>query len=406
MKLITKNILFVLLLCCCFCCCLTAKTCWLYCPESQRNFSELECFLIDDGASKNCYARFSEYKNVSSVMIDLTSKVQDLFIDFDYILNLKIGAVQSHPDINQLRIEDIYTDIRLDLFDMLPGLTNLVLVGAKFQFFPYFSDSNPLLAHLRVYFSFTDPDSNNSILWEGRVSGLTQLKTLELYPRQFLNATDESFSGLTALTTLSLTEFHAHNPVATFSPLVKLDQLFYRDSELADISFLSQTPSLFGLTYLSFSNNKITHIPTNVFLNYTNLAYLDLNSNKITSLEKDCFKGLRKLETLRLDVNQLKELSTTAFGGLESLTFISLNTNPICHLSSKTFESLKQPDILELHDVPLCCDCNLKWMSKADFDIYSPYCASPPQYVNRSATDPDIYVNCPPESVREGILTL
>ena len=102
----------------------------------------------------------------------------------------------------------------------------------------------------------------------------------------------------------------------------------------------------------------------------------------------------------------MKELSTTAFEGLNSLTWINLNFNSICHLSSKTFESLNQLRELHLKDVPLCCDCDLQWMSKSNLSIYGSYCASPPQYVNKSATDPDIYVNCPPESEREGILTL
>ena len=409
MKLITESTLFVLLLCCCCCCCCCccvtgSDTCWVNCSESLTNLSKSECFLRDDGTSESCYVRISACENVT-LLIDLTSKVQTLYI-YNYIINLEIGAVRSHPEVTQLTIHLNYTYIYPDLFYLFPQLRYLDLYEVEFQFFPYFSDSNPLLESLSMNaFSNTNP-ANHSILRKGCVSGLSQLKTLLLFPDQFLNTTDDTFAGLTNLSNLQIYRFHVPNPVATFSPLVKLISLCYESSELADISFLSLTSSLFGLTYLKFHSNKITQIPTNVFLNYTNLTYIYLNYNEITTLEKDCFKGLSKLSYLNLDSNQLKDLSTTAFEGLDSLSWIDLSRNPICHLSSKTFEYHKQLCRLDLKDVPLCCDCDLQWMSKSNIPFYNPYCASPPQYVNKPATDPNIYIFCPPESAREGILTL
>ena len=409
MKLITESTLFVLLLCCCcFCCCRCcitgSATCWVNCSESLTNLSESECFLRDDGTSETCIVGISDCENVT-LLIDLTSTVQILSI-YNSISNLEIGAVRSHPEVNHLLIHLNYACIYPDLFYLFPELRYLDLYEVQFQFFPYFFDSNPLLATLSINaFSFTDP-ANYSILRKGCVSGLSQLKTLLLFPDQFTNTTDESFSGLTNLSNLQIYRFHVPNPVATFSPLVKLISLCYESSELTDISFLSLTPSLLGLTYLSIYNNIITHIPSNVFLNYTNLNYLYLNYNEIATLGKDCFKGLSELRAVNLDVNQLKDLCTTAFEGLDSLTTIYLSRNPICHLSSKTFESLKQICGLDLFDVPLCCDCDLQWMSKSNLTLYSPYCKTPSQYSGKSATDPSIYVNCPPESEREGILTL
>ena len=404
MKLIIESTLFVLLLwccCCCRCCITDSDTCWVDCPKSQILLSE--CFLKDDGTSETCDAKISNCENVS-LLIDLTPIVQALYI-YNSISNLEISTFRLHPDINLLRIEATY--IHHDLFYLLPKLSYLYLYEVKFEFFPYLSDSNPLLTHLSIHsFSFSYPERSNSILGKGYVSSLSQLNYLYLYSSQLITTTDESFSGLTALTSLDLGRFHASNPVATFSPLVKLKYLDFYSSEFADVSFLSLTPSLFGLTYLSLAHNKITHVPSNEFLNYTNLIYLYLYHNEIATLEEDCFKGLSKLVDLYLNDNQLKDLSTTVFEGLDSLSWIDLSRNSICHLSSKTFESLKQPDILELHDVPLCCDCDLQWMSKADFDIYSTSCASPPQYVNRSATDSSNYVNCIQEFAREVILTL
>ena len=400
MKLITESALFVLLLCCCCCCLRVNATCWVECLESQRNLSDSECFLKDDGTSHRCTVDISECKKVT-VFIDLTSTVQDLTIA-NSISSLKISAFRLHSEITSLHISKAF--INTVLFYLLPQLTNLSLWQVTF---PHFSYSNPLLTRLEVHsFSFTYPKMYKNILWKGRVSGLSQLNYLYLWPSQFSTTTDHSFSGLTALTFLYLGRFHIPKPVATFSPLVKLAWLMYPYSKLTDISFLSLTPSLFGLTYLSFEDNKITHIPTNVFLNYTNLIQLDLEHNEIITLEKDCFKGLIKLVNLHLNSNQLKELSTTVFRGLRSLTFINLSYNSISHLSSKMFESLKNLELF-LYGSPLCCDCSLQWMSKIFFNyIYLARCATPPQYSGNDATDSDIYVNCPPESVREGILTL
>ena len=407
MKLITESTLFVLLLCCC-CCCLTVNAkCWVECPESQRNLSEPECFLKDDGKSSYCskHIRSSDLSGQSisgykfvSLSIDLTSKVQNLYIYNQIGSNLKIGAFRYHSEVRTLHVYYRDTYIRPDLFYLLPKISNLDLYQVKFRYFPHFSYSNQLLTYLRIrYFSFTYPGSYDSILRKGRVSGLSKLNRLELYPSQFLNTTDESFSGLTALTRLNLNRFHVPNPVATFSPLVKLHNLYYRYSELDDISFLSRTHSLFGLTHLSFHDNKITHIPTNLFSNYTKLYWLNLNFNKIASFEKDCFKTLRKLGQLHLHSNQLKELSTTAFRGLDSVNRIDLGRNSISHLSSRTFEYLKHLRYLHLYNLPLRCDCGLQWMSITGLTIYNSRCSTPPQHSNKYTTDPSIYVNCTQE---------
>ena len=406
MKLITESTLFVLLLCCC---CLTVNArCWVECPKSQKGLSEPECFLKDDGNSSSCSKHIhssdltgqyiSGYKFVS-LLIDLTSIVQDLIIYNRIGSNLKIGASRSHPEIKHLRVYHGYAYFRPDFFHLLPELNYLDLSNVKFRYFPRFSGSNPLLTYLRVNsFSFAKLGSYNSILRHGCVSGLSQLNYLELYPSQFLTTTYESFSGLTALTGLYLNRFHVPNPVATFSPLVKLNNLGYQRSELADISFLSLTPSLFGLNYLSLQYNKIANIPSIVFSNYTKLGRLDIHYNQIASLEKDCFKGLRKLGHLDLRSNQLKELSTAAFRGMDSLSSINLRNNSMYHLSSKTFESLKQLRYLHLSNLPLRCDCGLQWMSRTGLTIFNPLCATPPQHSGKPATDPSIYVNCTQES--------
>ena len=406
MKLITESVLFVLLLCCYFCCCNTASdTCWVDCPKSQKNLSESVCFLKDDGTSSSCLGDLSGYENLS-VMIDLTSAVRELEIVLSSINNLEIGALRSHPEIVYLRIGRGNALISRELYYLLPELTHLHLEGVKFQMFPSISDSNPLLTYLQVNaFYFINP-GDDSVLRKGCVSGLAQLNTLELLPDQILTTTDDSFSGLTALRILMLRQVHVPNPVATFSPLVNLINLEYRSSNLTDISFLSLTPSLYGLILLSFIDNTIVHIPSNLFLNYSNLSRLELSYNEISALEPDYFHGLGNLTNLDLEANQLKELSTTIFGGLEFLFRIDLSYNQISHLFFKTFEPLRHLGKLYLTGLPLCCDCCLQWLTKTTAIIYNPICATPLQWHGKYAKNQSIYVNCPPESAREGIITL
>ena len=406
MKLITESTLFVLLLCCC--CCLTVNArCWVECPKSQKGLSEPECFLKDDGKSNYCSKHIlgsdltgqsiSVYKHVT-LMLDLTSTVQSLYIWNKLGDKLKISTSSLHSEIKQLGIYDKYAEVQNDLFYMLPKLANLNLNEVKFQYFPRFSGSNPLLTFLSVSaFSFVHPRSYHSVLRKGRVSDLPLLNFLKLSSDQLLNTKDDSFSGLTALTALYLKRIYLPNPVDTLSPLVKLNTLGYQQSELDDISFLSQTSSLFGLTHLSFDRNKITHIPTDVFSNYANLKELNLNRNKITALEKDWFKGLDKLRELFLKSNQLKKLSATAFRGLDSVDKIYLGGNSISHLSSRAFEYLSQLQSIYLSNLPLHCDCGLQWMSKAGLSIHNPRCATPPQHSGKPATDPSIYVDCTQE---------
>ena len=404
MKLITESVLFVLLFSCC--CCLTVNAiCWVECPKSQRNLSEPECFLKDDGSSDTCSLSISNSDltgqsisgyNFLSLSIDLNSIIQNLSIHNRIKNHLKVGTFRFHSEITKLEIRLTY--IHTELFEFLPNLRDLILYQIQFRYFPPFSHSNPFLTSLKIYdSSFTFPGSDNNVVRKNSVSDLSQLKYLYLYSNQFMNLTDESFSGLTALTFLLLIRFYIPDPIATFSPLVRLNELHYQYSELTDIAFLKQTFSLYGLKYLSLRNNLVTSIQSNTFSRYNDLTGLDLNYNEITRLENKCLKGLERVIDLHLQSNQLIELNATTFKGLESLTYIGLENNYISHLSSRIFESLPKLFYIKLYSLPLHCDCGLKWMSIVDLKIIYSLCATPLQHSSKPATDPSIYVNCTQE---------
>ena len=402
MNLITDSILFVLL-----CCCITVNgRCWIECPESQRGLSDPQCFLKDDETLTYCYKHISNsdftgqsitgYTRIS-LFVHLSDSILSLSINngIDDKLHLRAFVYQ-----NQITNLNIYTyifgvgfaSIQPELFYLLPNLKHLQMVSVKFQYFPPFAQSNRFLTYIHID-TFSIQNNFAATLRAGRLSHLSGLKSLYLRFDKITNVTDQSFSGLTALTYLGLGRIHIPNPITTFSPLVKLKTLVYEYSGLTDISFLKQTTSLYKLQSLSFNGNSITSIQSNTFSNYRYLTLLNLNYNKISRFEKGFFSE-SKLIWLHLFSNQIRELNVTTFKGLEYLTGISLGHNPISHLSSRAFEYLPNLNVIHLYGLPLHCDCSLQWLSIVNLNIKYSQCATPLQHSGKRAIDPSIYVNC------------
>ena len=404
-----ESILFVLLCCCCI---TVNGRCWIECPESERGLSDPQCFLKDNGTSTSCSKAISNsdftgqsitgYTRIS-LYVYLSDSILSLRISNGIGDKLNLRASEYQNQITYLRIDTSrylhFTSIQPELFYLLPNLKRLQIISVKFQYFPHFTQSNRFLTNLFI-FSISIENAFDATLRTGRLSHLSGLKLLYLRFDKTTNVTDLSFSGLTALFALWLVHIHIPNPIATFSPLVRLRSLEYTSSGLTDISFLKQTPSLYGLHSLSFSSNSITSIQSNTFSNYRYLTLLNLNFNKISRFEKESFNK-SKLIWLYLHSNQIRELNVTTFKGLEYLSFIKLNFNPISHLSSRAFEYLPNLNNIYLYRVPLHCDCSLQWLSIVNLNFVSVYylymrprCAAPPQHSGKQPTDPSIYVNC------------
>ena len=401
MNLITESILFVLLCCCCI---MVNGRCWVECPESQRGLSDPRCYLKDDETATSCSKAISNsdftgqsitgYTRIS-LYVHLSDSILSLRINNGIGEKLNLQASEYHNRIIYLYIETFTSadlaSIQPELFYLLPNLKSLHIRSAKLEYFPHFTQSNRFLTYIYLR-SFSVLDNSDVTLKTGCVSRLSKLKFLYLFPEKITNATNLSFSGLTALTSLYLGHIHIPNPIATFSPLVRLRRLNNYFPSLTDISFLKETTSLYGLQSLSFNSNSITSIQSNAFSNYRYLTWLDLNFNKISRFEKESFNK-SKLIRLLLYSNQIRELNVTTFKGLGSLTAIDLDGNPIPNLSSRAFEHLPNLNVIHLSSLPLHCDCSLQWLSIVNLNIY-PRCATPPQHSGKPATDPSIYANC------------
>ena len=388
------------------------NSCWVECDEFQRGLAQPTCYLRDDGTSTECriYLSYSntEIQRIGSfdkltIVLDLQTRVNKLnmysmYISYSYRYQrtnyqLEVSTFRFHRKITSLIISNYI--IHPGMLVLLPNLKFLRMGSVSFKYFPYLAHANRL-TYLSIY-KFDIPSTTPRILG-AHVSGLTRLKYLSLYPgRQYINTTDQSFTGLTALTYLYIESFHIPNPVTTLSPFVRLRKLRLHSCELTDMSFLTRTPSLYGLTYLDLGSNLFARIQPSIFSGYTNLEYLLLHSNRIAQLECGAFTGLSNLLLLHLYSNPIQNICFTAFKGLESLAGLNLDSTSLTFLSSRMFEYLHSLKYIYLYGTPLHCDCSLQWLSRVhhNFSLYIyASCASPSELINKLATDLSIYRNC------------
>ena len=380
--------------------------CGVECDESQRGLPLPTCYLRDDGTSTECRIDIrntdTEMRTLGNfdkltLVLDLQTRVNRLRV-YNYISSqLKVSAFRFHREITSLTIQYRNIQIHPGMFFLLPDLKYLRIYSVFSEYFPYFAYTNRFLTHLFIL-GFDIPSANSRILAGGHVSGLTRLKLLYLSPNQYINTTDQSFTGLTALTTLYLRISHIPNPVTTLSPLVRLRQLWLHNCRLTDISFLTRTPYLYGLTYLLLNNNLITRIQPGIFSGYTNLVNLHLHSNRLVQLECGTFTGINNLKYLDLGSNPIQNICFTAFKGLESLTGLYLQSTSLTSLSSRMFEYLYSLRYIWLSSTPLHCDCSLQWLSRVQHNfsltLDNARCSSPSEHINKLATDLSIYREC------------
>lgn len=80
---------------------------------------------------------------------------------------------------------------------------------------------------------------------------------------------------------------------------------------------------------LDLSNNQITALEPNTFVNFTSLTTLNLSNNQINRIAVAWLNNLPLLSTLNLNNNKLSYLPTGVFFGLSLLTSLGLMSNTI-----------------------------------------------------------------------------
>lgn len=123
-------------------------------------------------------------------------------------------------------------------------------------------------------------------------------------------------------------------------------------------------------TQLYLDVNEISDIPRDIN-RLEDLTLLDLSNNRITALDDNIFINLTKLETLILSYNKLACIQPDSFKGLKSLRMLSLYSNDISMMSDRSFQDLISLTHVALGSNPLYCDCKLRWLAEWIQDGYT-----------------------------------
>ena len=381
--------------------------CWVHCPAFQHDALQPYCYLNDEEGDRVCQISVttsdltelqSQNWNKVNLFINVTNSV--FLIVFNQLSDygLELRAFRNIEQVTRINIQYMNLIMSYYIIYNLQNLRHIYCSAVAFPHFPPFS-INSELTYLIVQ-SYTIM-SNDPIIRSGHISGLFNLQDLEISPRNRGKLANNALTGLTALTKIRLANIVISDYVNTLSPLVRLKSLTMYNCGVSDLSFLKQTPVLFGVTYISFISNEIESFPADTFQNYTQLERLDMGYNSISKINRFYSKSIN---LLNLYLNQITHVSEDAFRDIPLLTHIDLSNNAITRLSSRTFEHLHQIKDIYIHNNPLHCDCNLKWFYNVtqEYGIqfhryYTPLCATPPQHKWISALDSSLYTDCPEE---------
>ena len=376
-------------------------TCWVHCPAFQHNVLQPYCYINDEEGDWECRIYVSSFDltelesqswNKVNLFINVTNSVNLRVYNILSDYGLELRAFRNIDQVTRLHISSNNLIMSHFVLHYLQNLRYIYSYRVAFSHFPPFS-INSKLTYLEIHY-YTIM-SNNPRIGSGLVSGLPNLKHLAISPLNRGRLENNALSGLTALTRIDLANIVSSDYFVTLSPLVRLKSIYFWGSMLSDITFLKQTPALYGLTHISFSNNRISSFPNDTFENYTQLNTLAMIYNPISVINRFYAKSVK---TLYLYQNQITRVAEDAFRDTPMLTHISLSNNDITRLSSRTFEHLHQINSIYVYNNPLHCDCSLKWLYSASqehgINIYDARCSTPVQHEGLSALASFLYTDC------------
>ena len=231
-----------------------------------------------------------------------------------------------------------------------------------------------------LYLGSTDHTVSNNLggtLQSGDLSGLTNLRKLNIADRTLTELPDGIFSGLTSLRDLKIshTDLTAL-PEGVFDDLTRLERLVVSMNSqltevpddvfdnLSNLDFLrvdyngvtelsaSAFDDLSNLRILDLWSNELAGLPDEIFGNLSSLKYLYLGGNELSALPDGAFDNLTNLEGISLNYNDLNTLPEGIFSNLSSLKYLTLRDNELSALPDGVFVGLSSLELLLLHENP------------------------------------------------------
>uniref|UniRef100_A0A8C5HHE2 Slit homolog 3 protein-like n=1 Tax=Gouania willdenowi TaxID=441366 RepID=A0A8C5HHE2_GOUWI len=139
-------------------------------------------------------------------------------------------------------------------------------------------------------------------------------------------------------------------------------------------------------TELYLEGNMLTSVPKELSA-LRQLSLVDLSNNSISTVTPNTFINMTQLATLILSYNQIRCIPVHAFDGLRSLRLLTLHGNDLSTIPEGAFNHLTSLSHLALGANPLYCNCDLRWLSqwvKAGFkEPGIARCTGPPDMADR-----------------------
>ncbi|XP_064206503.1 relaxin receptor 2 [Anguilla rostrata] len=104
----------------------------------------------------------------------------------------------------------------------------------------------------------------------------------------------------------------------------------------------------YNVTALELNSNRISSLPSDLFIRYKHLERLHLQNNSIRTISIRAFSGLYKLKKLFLSQNRITRLKAGIFRDLRNLEWLILDENRITLIRQMSFEGLKSLFFLSL----------------------------------------------------------
>ncbi|XP_063798407.1 toll-like receptor 13 [Pseudophryne corroboree] len=236
--------------------------------------------------------------------------------------------------------------------------------------------------------------------------GLNHLSKLYLDRNQIKIISGEMFYGVeTTLQVLDLmsNQICFESSRNNFSPFSKLQNVYDLKLQNQQPYGLTAIPKGFftGLTSLRslyLSQNRLTHLSSDVFDDLRQLTHLMLSEdcNGVQNFSPGIFKNLFNLRILDLENVCLQTLNADIFSNLTNLRRLQLTKNALQHINVTILEAMTSLKYLDLWKCPLTCACTnqelQRWVNHSQVQVVYAYNLTCPDNPKAYFHDFDIHV--------------
>ncbi|KAK3095292.1 hypothetical protein FSP39_012895, partial [Pinctada imbricata] len=187
---------------------------------------------------------------------------------------------------------------------------------------------------------------NNKITYleEGAFDGVSITEDLTLYNNGLVSLQGNVFSNSSTVNDLLLNNNNiSYIPINAFDNLA-MTRIYLQDNSITD--YPTDALKNKGLQTIDLTNNQISEVTGNSFLDHTTVTRLELDNNKLAKITSGTLDALLNLEDLDLSDNNITYIEPLSFSQLTDLQTLDLsNNNLIFFPKLPNMTSLKSVDL-------------------------------------------------------------